>query len=236
MNNQSTKIITIEDPIEKHIPRVQQTQVHLLAGKENKSYNFADGIKTCLRQDADVIMLGEVRDSETANVSVQAALTGHLILTTVHAIRSDDVISRLKSMGVETYLLASAFNGVIAQRLVKKLCPNCREKIDFPENLFNKFNLEEDVQIELQGNIYFTYGKGCENCHQTGIVGRVGVYEVLTASDTIKELIFHDASTMEIRTQAIKEGMQELKQQYVKKAVRGEIALEELIQAIYDFS
>lgn len=181
-------------------------------------------------------MLGEVRDSETANVSVQAALTGHLILTTVHAIRSDDVISRLKSMGVETYLLASAFNGVIAQRLVKRLCPNCRIKIDYPENVFKKFNLAEDLYNELQGNDYYTYGQGCENCHQTSILGRMGVYEVLIASEAVKELIFHDASTMEIRNQAIKEGMQELKAQYFKKAVRGEIALEELIQAVYDFT
>lgn len=205
LNQPTSKILTVEDPIERHIPGVQQTQVKILKGKDTKSFTYTDGIKTSLRQDADVIMLGEIRDKETAGVAVQAALTGHLILTTVHAIQSNDVISRLKSIGVETYLLASAFNGVIAQRLVKKLCPNCREKIDIPAETFQQINLEKEFGNDFRNNTFYTYGKGCENCKNSSIIGRVGVYEVLISSDKIKELIFNDSSTLEIRNQAIKE-------------------------------
>lgn len=236
LNHPDKKIITVEDPIERHIPGVQQTQVKINRSTSENDFTFSDGIKSCLRQDADVIMLGEIREGETANVTLQAALTGHLILTTIHAIQSEDVISRLKSMGVETYLLASAFNGVIAQRLVKKLCPDCKQKIDAPAAMLQKFSLDAEIEKELRGvGTYYTYGPGCETCKNTSIVGRIGVFEVLMATEKVKELIFDDASTLEIRKQAIREGMQEFKTQYIRKAKRGEIALEEVIQAMFDF-
>lgn len=152
LNRPDSKIITVEDPIERHLPGVQQSQVKIVRGKSTENnFTFADGIKTCLRQDADIIMLGEIREGEAAEVALQAALTGHLILTTIHAIQSDDVISRLKSMGVETYLLASAFNGVIAQRLVKKLCPDCKQKINAPAAMLQKFNLDPSLANTLKG-------------------------------------------------------------------------------------
>lgn len=140
-------------------------------------------------------------------------------------------------MGVETYLLASAFNGVIAQRLVKKLCPDCKQKIESPAAMLQNFSLDPETEKELQGaGDYYTYGPGCETCKNTSIIGRVGVFEVLMATERVKEMIFNDASTLEIRKQAIAEGMQEFKAQYIKKGQRGEIALEEVIQAMFDFS
>lgn len=232
LNQPSTKIITVEDPIERHIKGVQQAQVKVLEGKQSQSFTFADGIKNSLRQDADIIMLGEIRDQETASVAVQAALTGHLVLTTVHAIRSDDVISRLKSIGVETYLLASAFNGVVAQRLVKKLCQHCKKKIENIEEVLNNANLNGEIPV----GDYYTYGDGCENCNHKAIVGRTGLYEVLMGTESVKELIFQDESTLEIRKKAIEEGMRKFEEQFLKKAQRGEIALEEAIQGILDFS
>lgn len=237
LNKINSKIITVEDPIERHLSGIQQSQVKIMRGKsEENNFTFADGIKTSLRQDADIIMLGEIRDGPTAEVTLQAALTGHLILTTIHAIQSEDVISRLKSMGVETYLLASAFNGVVAQRLAKKLCPDCKQKIHAPTTMFQKYNIDQSVESSLNDvGTYYTYGPGCATCNNTGIIGRVGIFEILTASDRVRELIFNDAPTMEIRKQAIAEGMQGFVTQYVKKGQRGEIALEEVIQAILDF-
>ncbi len=137
---------------------------------------------------------------------------------------------------METYLLASAFNGVIAQRLAKRLCPDCKQKVDAPASMFQKFNVDPDLANTLKGvGTYYTYGPGCETCNHTSIVGRVGIFEVLTASEKVKQMIFNDASTLEIRKQAIEEGMQEFTSQYIKKGQRGEIALEEVIQAMFDF-
>jgi len=189
--NSEIKIITIEDPIEYHLEGIQQTQVDNEAG-----YTFASGLRSLMRQDPDVILVGEIRDKETSEIAIQAALTGHLVFSTVHANQASGAIPRLLDLGVKPASLAPALNLLIAQRLVRRLCSNCkvREK-SVPQELWQKIEKYVNVISErvnkkqYLGNIQISKAPGCEKCNKTGYKGRVGIYELLVINEKIQELI-----------------------------------------------
>jgi len=190
-------IVTIEDPAEYRFKDINQIQVNPQAG-----ITFATGLRSILRLDPDVIMVGEIRDDETANIAVQAALTGHLMLSSVHASDAAGVLSRLIDLGVEPFLIASAVIGVVAQRMVRRICPDCSHLIEAPlveQMAYAKETGEKRTE--------FLYGTGCKSCAYTGYQGRTGIFEILTMSDAIRALVTSRASSSQVRTQALKEGM-----------------------------
>jgi general secretion pathway protein E len=190
-------IVTIEDPAEYRFKDINQIQVNPQAG-----ITFATGLRSILRLDPDVIMVGEIRDAETANIAIQAALTGHLMLSSVHASDSAGVLTRLLDLDLEPFLIASAVIGVVAQRMVRRICPDCNHDIEAP--------VVEQTAYEQQigeKRTEFRYGIGCKSCAYTGYLGRTGIFEILTMSDAIRKLITDRASSNEIRAQALKEGM-----------------------------
>jgi len=218
LNTQEKNIITIEDPVEYHLKMVRQSQVNPKAG-----LTFASGIRSILRQDPDIIMVGEIRDLETAQTAIQAALTGHLVLSTLHTNDAVGAIVRLLDMGVEPFLIASALVGVVAQRLVRSVCPRCKEPHAVPPHLLNSLGLGLQVT--------FHRGRGCHFCRDTGYRGRVGIFEFLLMSDPQRELIMARASVAEMKRLALQEGMQELRTDGIRKAARGVTSLEEVLRA-----
>ena len=197
LDTMGRNVITIEDPAEYRFKDINQIQVNVQAG-----ISFASGLRSILRLDPDVILVGEVRDAETANIAVQAALTGHLMLTSIHANDTTGVIFRLLDLGVEPFLIASAVIGLIAQRMVRRICPYCNKQIEVP--------LVEQLAFERETGkkkTKFLYGTGCKACAFTGYLGRVGIFEILPMSDYIRRMLVSGTSASEIRKQAIKEGM-----------------------------
>ena len=190
-------VITIEDPAEYRFKDINQIQVNPQAG-----ITFATGLRSILRLDPDVIMVGEIRDSETARIAVQAAMTGHLMLSSVHASDSAGVLSRLLDLGIEPFLTASAVIGVIAQRMMRRICPNCSHSIEAP--LMEQMAYEKEIGEKRKE---FSYGTGCKSCAYTGYLGRVGMFEILTMSDAIRAMLTSRTSANQVRAQAIKEGM-----------------------------
>ena len=190
-------IITVEDPVEYHFEKINQIQVNPRAG-----ITFASGLRSILRLDPDVILIGEIRDAETANIAIQSALTGHLVLSSIHANDAVGVVSRLLDLGVEPFLVSSALIGVIAQRMVRRVCPNCAHPAEASpaEILIYSQEIGEERKE-------FLYGAGCKSCSNTGYRGRTGIFEILQASDEIKTMILKEATAGELRNQAIKEGM-----------------------------
>jgi len=190
-------IITIEDPIEYRFAKINQMQVNPQAG-----ITFASGLRAIMRLDPDVILVGEIRDTETANIAIQAALTGHLVLSSVHANDAVGVLFRLVDLGIEPFLITSAVVGIVAQRLMRRVCPHCRVLREAPEE-------EQLMYQEEMGEkrTQFYYGAGCNFCALTGYLGRMGVFEVLVMSEEIRRLLLRDASADAIRAQAIEEGM-----------------------------
>jgi type IV pilus assembly protein PilB len=218
------KVVTVEDPIEFRLPGVVQVQVNTAPKEASKRVTFANTLREFLRQDPDVILVGEIRDDETANVSVQAALTGHLLLSTLHTNDAVGAVNRLKELKVEPYLLASTLLGVVAQRLTRRNCPHCSEPVDpspFELTLFQKHGFSED-QIKLKK------GKGCTKCRRTGHLGRVGVFEILNATEEIRDLIERSATKLQISTLAKEQGMSTLLDDALSKAANGEISIEEV--------
>lgn len=190
-------VITIEDPAEYRFKDINQIQVNPQAG-----ITFATGLRSILRLDPDVIMVGEIRDTETARIAVQAAMTGHLMLSSVHASDSAGVLSRLLDLGIEPFLTASAVIGVIAQRMMRRICPNCSHSIEAP--LMEQMAYEKEIAEKRKE---FSYGTGCKSCAYTGYLGRVGMFEILTMSDAIRAMLTSRTSANQVRAQAIKEGM-----------------------------
>ena len=191
------KIITIEDPVEYHFENVSQMQVHTEAG-----ITFAAGLRACMRLDPDVILVGEIRDAETAQIAVQAALTGHLVLSSVHANDSVGVIFRLMDLGIEPFLLAQAIVGVVAQRMVRRVCRHCARLV--PVNPEERIAYEEEMGEE---RTEFVYGGGCNFCANTGYLGRAGIFEVMPISEAIRRMILSGAGTDEICSQTRQEGV-----------------------------
>jgi type IV pilus assembly protein PilB len=221
INSTDKNIITIEDPVEYRLPFIRQTQVNLKAG-----ITFATGLRSILRQDPDVIMIGEVRDLETSEIAHQAALTGHLVLSTLHTNDAPEAITRLLDIGVEPYLISSSLIGVLGQRLVRKICPDCKTSYEFePKNLNH---LGEEAK-KLKNPITLYRGKGCKNCKQSGYLGRTGIFELLVINERIKQLISEKASTQEIRETAKKSyGMVSLREDGLKKVLEGITTLDEV--------
>jgi len=181
-------IVTVEDPVEYQLEQINQVQID-----EAASLTFAYALRSILRQDPDVIMVGEIRDAETAEVAVQAALTGHLVLSTLHTNDSAGAVTRLIDMGVAPYKLAAALAGVVAQRLVRTICPHCRTTHYPPTELLEAIRYQGDVRRP------FARGEGCPKCHDTGFQGRIGIYEVLTGGPEFRELVAHGANLDAIR-------------------------------------
>ncbi|MEJ5339247.1 MAG: GspE/PulE family protein [Aquificaceae bacterium] len=212
-------IITIEDPPEYQIEGVSQIQVNPKVG-----LTFAVGLRAILRQDPDVIMVGEIRDAETAEIAVQSALTGHLVLSTLHTNDAPSAITRLFDLGIEPFLIASALEGVVAQRLVRKICPHCREEYRPTE--------EELLELGLSGEFTFYRGRGCEHCMGTGYRGRTGIYEVLEVDEEIKRVILKMQDAVELRNSARAGGFKSMLEDGIRKVLAGITTPEEVLRAV----
>lgn len=223
INDAERKIITIEDPIEYHLRGLNQIQISTKAG-----LTFAKGLRSILRHDPDVILVGEIRDYETAEISVQASLTGHLVFSTLHTNDAPGALTRLVDMGVEPYLVASSLEAVLAQRLVRLICPGCKEKISGPD----AERLRKEFGDELPETLF--RGKGCRSCQGTGYLGRTGVFEFMPVTEDIRNLIVERASSRIIRTAAAKQGMFSLREDGWRLVNEGITTVEEVIRATKD--
>lgn len=221
INSIGKNIITIEDPIEYTIPVVRQSQINPKAG-----LTFETGLRAILRQDPDIIMVGEVRDKQTATIAIQSALTGHLVLSTLHTNDAPSAVTRLIDMGVEPFLVASSVTAVIAQRLVRTICERCKESYTPPPEFS-----EEPGLTDLENPVLYR-GKGCPVCRNTGYKGRTGIFEILTINDEIRELIMTKPSFDIILKAAQRAGMRTMKEDAISKALKGVIALEEALTVI----
>lgn len=219
INSAEKNIITIEDPVEYQIPLVRQTQINPKTG-----LTFAAGLRSILRQDPDIIMVGEIRDKETAEIAIQAALTGHLVFSTLHTNDAPSAVARLVDMGVEPFLVSSAIIGIIAQRLVRVVCEFCKERYTPDPYTLKSLGIKETDKAVL------FRGKKCRHCKNTGYKGRTAIFEILVMNDKIRELILQRASANVIKQQAVKMGMATLKQSGVKKALAGLTTIEEVLR------
>ncbi len=226
-------IVTLEDPVEYRISGINQSQVNGPIG-----FDFASGLRSIVRQDPDVILIGEIRDLETATMAIQSALTGHIVLSTLHTNDAAGAIPRLIDMGIEPFLITSSTNAVLGQRLVRRICEHCKEKVSLPDEALVETRAEIDkmpssVKPKL-GKLTFYKGKGCSQCNNTGYKGREGIFEVLPVTESIKQLAFKRVSGSDITAQAIKEGMVTMKQDGIIKALAGTTTLEEVWRVTRD--
>ncbi|MCG2711372.1 MAG: Flp pilus assembly complex ATPase component TadA [Candidatus Omnitrophica bacterium] len=221
INKEDINIMTVEDPVEYQFPQIRQVLVNQKAG-----LTFAAALRSFLRQDPNVIMVGEIRDLETAEIAVQAALTGHLVLSTLHTNDSPTAFTRLVEMGIEPFLVSSSLLGVLAQRLVRKVCSKCKEEYVPAPKLLQTLGLGEN----FDPNQKFARGKGCSLCSKSGYKGRIGIYELLKASAPIQELVLNRASADDIREMACKQGMRTLRETAIEKLLTGETTAEEVMR------
>ena len=221
LNDRSKNIITVEDPIEYQLNGVGQIQVN-----SKIDLTFAAGLRSILRQDPDIIMVGEIRDLETAEIAVQSALTGHMVFSTLHTNDSAGALTRLLDMKIEPFLVSSAVTGILAQRLVRRLCPDCRSSYAPSEEMIRHF----DGLVPNQTDLQFFRSSGCDACQQIGYRGRTGIYELLHLTDEVRELLMAGADASSIRKAAQKAGMRSLRQDGLKKALAGETSLEEVLR------
>jgi type IV pilus assembly protein PilB len=219
IKNDEDKIITVEDPVEYQIKGITQIPVN-----EKKGLTFARGLRSILRHDPDKIMVGEIRDQETAQIAINAALTGHLVFTTVHANNVLDVLGRFLNMGVEPYNFVSALNCILAQRLVRVICPYCKAEVKYPDS----YLLESGLNLEEWRNVAFYEGPGCFECGGTGFRGRTAIHELLDLSEHIREMILDKRPTSEIKRVARDEGMTFLRDSALEKARSGATTLKEI--------
>ncbi len=221
LNTAETNIMTAEDPVEFNLLGVNQVQV-----RENIGLNFAAALRSFLRQDPNIILVGEIRDFETAEIAVKAALTGHLVLSTLHTNDAPSTINRLMNMGIEPFLVASSLNLVCAQRLVRRVCTNCKIEDDVPPPALEQIGFTPDLAATVKPK----KGSGCEKCNKTGYKGRVGLYEVMEITDELRELILVGASALELRRKAIEEGMITLRGSGLRKITEGVTTIEEVLR------
>lgn len=224
LNTRDVSIITIEDPIEYSIGGIDQIQVNPKTG-----LTFADGLRSILRQDPDILMVGEIRDEDTAHIAVNAALTGHLLLSTLHTNDAPTALPRLVDMGVEPFLVASTVNVIIGQRLVRRICDHCKESYTLTEDNLNELNKLVNIET-FKGNTKFYRGRGCAVCGESGYKGRVGIYEVLEMAENIRALVMSRASSDDIKYVAIKNGMTTMLDDGIKKAIAGITTIEEVLR------
>ena len=232
LNQEERNIVTLEDPVEYYISGVNQSQI-----KPEIGYTFDNGLRSILRQDPNVIMVGEIRDSETAELAIHAALTGHLVFSTLHTNDAVGSIPRLIDMGVEPFLLSSSLRVVAAQRLVRKICENCREAVEMPESVSSNIKQElvgipeEELKkygVDLSKKFKFYRGKGCEECSNFGFKGRIAVYEVIEVSEIIQGMMIKKGNEAEIENQAKKEGMITMRQDGILKVLKGITTISEI--------
>src|SRR5688572_27369434 len=221
INTPETNIMTAEDPVEFNLMGVNQVQV-----RENIGLNFAAALRSFLRQDPNVILVGEIRDFETAEIAVKAALTGHLVLSTLHTNDAPSTVNRLMNMGIEPFLVASSLNLVCAQRLVRRICKNCTEPHPTPAPAL----MQAGFTAEDANTVKPNRGRGCERCNNTGYKGRVGLYEVMEVTDELRELILVGASSLELRRKAVDEGMISLRHSGLRKVKEGVTTIEEVVR------
>ncbi|HPP87449.1 MAG TPA: GspE/PulE family protein, partial [bacterium] len=216
-------IVTIEDPVEYQLNNISQIEVNPRVG-----LTFATGLRSILRQDPDIMMVGEIRDIETAEIAIRSALTGHFVLSTLHTNNAPDSLTRLINMGIEPYLIASTLQAVIAQRLVRMLCNDCRETFVPPREFIKEF----EKYAKNEELIFYT-SRGCKNCKYTGYKGRTGIFEILEMNDEIKKLVINKASVENIRQAALNAGMLTLKQDAFDKIIRGITSLDEALNVLH---
>jgi len=219
VNTPETNIMTAEDPVEFNLPGINQVQV-----RENIGLNFAAALRSFLRQDPNIILVGEIRDFETAEIAVKAALTGHLVLSTLHTNDAPSTINRLMNMGIEPFLVASSVNLICAQRLVRRICTNCKTDHPTPPPAL----IQAGFSAEDAKTVVPKKGNGCEKCNRTGYKGRVGLYEVMDITDELRELVLVGASGLELRRKAIEEGMLTLRMSGLRKVKDGLTTIEEV--------
>ncbi len=228
LNTKEISIITIEDPIEYAIAGINQIQVNAQSG-----LTFANGLRSILRQDPDIIMVGEIRDTETASIAVNTALTGHLVLSTLHTNDAATTLPRFLDLAIEPYLIAATVNIVIGQRLVRKICDSCKEK--------HILSAEEEKNLSHMTGIQSFYnvknlwrGKGCDTCNMSGYRGRIGIYEVMPIDDAIREAMLKKYSSADIKKIAVENGMKTMVEDGFEKAARGITTLEEILRVIHE--
>lgn len=233
VNSTKINIVTLEDPVEYYIAGVNQVQINPLAG-----LTFATGLRSFLRQDPNIILVGEIRDQETTDLAIQAALTGHLVFSTLHTSNAAGAIPRFLDLGAEPFLLASSLNAVVGQRILRKICPSCRETVMPPDilvadikNVLGRLLPEEKTQ---PGQLQLFRGKGCQECEGTGFLGRIGIFEVLPVSDGISKLILSHTDANEVERKAVEEGMITMKQDGYLKAIEGVTTIEEVLRVAQD--
>ncbi len=221
LNQPSENISTAEDPVEFNLPGINQSQM-----QDSIGFNFAAALRSFLRQDPDIIMVGEIRDFETAEIAVKAALTGHMVLSTLHTNDAPSTISRLLNMGVEPFLVTASVNLVLAQRLARRVCKKCKEPIDVDPLELRELQVPE----ELIADATLYKGRGCSTCNETGFKGRVAIYEIMVLTDQLKEYILQGYSSAELKAEAIKAGMKTLRQAGITKLLEGSTTISEVIR------
>ena len=224
IQNVSKNIVTVEDPVEYQIPGINQVQVDEKAKK-----SFPSALRAILRQDPDVIMVGEIRDKETAQIAFRASITGHLVLSTVHTNDAAGAVTRLVDLGLEPFMVASSLIGVVSMRLVRTLCPRCRESYDVSAASLNRLG----VRDVTEGTIQLTRGRGCPHCRRSGYHGRMGIFEALEITDIVRGLISENVSDAAIRAAAIEHGMRTMGEDGLRKVLDGSTTLDEVSRVIY---
>ena len=223
LNTEDVNIITVEDPVEANIDGINQVQVNPKA-----NLTFASALRSILRQDPDIIMIGEIRDGETASIAVQASITGHLVVSTLHTNSAASTVTRLADMGIESYLIADSVVGIIAQRLVRRLCPQCKEEYEATAED------KEILGVDTSQSLKLFKPCGCEKCDGTGYKGRIGVYEIMEVTPDVKRAIAHQADAEEIKNVALKDGMKTLRMRAADYAMQGITSMSEAIRVSFD--
>ena len=237
LNSPRTNIITLEDPVEYQIPGMNQCDI-----KKKLDFNFADALRAALRQDPDILLVGEIRDMETAEIAIRASLTGHLVFTTLHANSAVGTVVRMLNMGIESYLVSYSLIGTIAQRLVRRICDQCRFAYQLNANEFNRMKMHYKIllddktkstdifySLEKTTEMTFYKGKGCDKCNNTGYKGRLGVFEIIVFDDVFREAVLRKAPASELHEIALKSGTKPLVMDGLDKARKGLTSLEEVL-------
>ncbi|MBU0969949.1 MAG: GspE/PulE family protein, partial [Proteobacteria bacterium] len=225
LSSPEVNITTIEDPIE-----MIHEEFNQIAVQPAINVTFGAVLRNILRQDPDIIMVGEIRDLETAQAAVQAALTGHLVLSTLHTNDAVSTVFRLLDLGIPPYLVHSSLNGIVAQRLVRKICPHCSQSFEMDSRELADLG----ILVSRQGPLLLSHGKGCPKCRNTGYSGRTGIYEVLPYSESLKHLTSHNASLEALRAKAVEEGLTQLRENGIKKMLEGQTTYQEILRVTWD--
>ena len=222
LNNDEVNISTSEDPVEFNLEGINQVAI-----KEQIGLTFAAALRSFLRQDPDIIMVGEIRDFETGEIAVKAALTGHMVLSTLHTNDAPSTITRLLNMGIESFLVTSSLNCIVAQRLGRRICHNCKQEIHVPKSELFKLGITEE---QLANGYHIYKGQGCTTCNKTGYKGRIAFYEVLKMTDPLKGAILNGASSMELKELCIEQGMKTMRMNANLRLLEGVTSIDEVVR------